>query len=314
MKTILGISIAASLAVFAPQSADACQSNAPFSQQDIAFADVIFEGRLTDISSKDRFVELTFDVHDVVRGELPEGQVVIGWKDWYYTGDIDLSFEEKAYIFGETTRVAISTPEVAKRFCEWEMVQGNIRDDETGEIVTKESPQSVCESTAVSLVSVSRENLPFVLSNGRRCGSTYFYPVARYEKMRNYEENLQAFRKLIADGIRPSREVYLEMLGPVESLPWKARNTSTDNLAAQLLREHGGFFKSSLRTNAAWQASLLDSGVTMARESLDGYESGFDDDEASRLKFRESLRKEILKLLDYIEKDPNYRDRLLLED
>ena len=49
MKPALSFFIAASLALFLPQRAEACRITKQWTEQDIAFADVIFEGSLTDV-------------------------------------------------------------------------------------------------------------------------------------------------------------------------------------------------------------------------------------------------------------------------
>ena len=314
MRPVFSTLIAASLALFTPQLAEACFSNPPLSRQVVAFADVIFEGSIKSISPKPSYIELTFDVQNTVRGDLPHNEVVIGWKDNFYFGGRDILISNFIQAFGETTRVAISTPQLASRFCEFKKGFGSVRDKNTGETVTQEVVRPVCNSPATSLISVTREKLAFVLSNGERCGSSYLYSVQRYEKMRDYHKNLAAFEKAIEGRTTSKRELFLDLVGKPEALPWTEFSPRVESIVSTLFREHSGFFIPELKTNAAWQASLIDFGVAMVSEESPVYKVKFRNDEASLMAYRESLRTEILKLLDYMEKDPEFRTRLLQAD
>ncbi len=315
MKPVFSTLMAASLALLMPQIAEACQGVSQLTRGHIAFADVIFEGSLKDISPKSSYLELTFDVHDVKRGELPQGEVVVGWRPnrfYYFRGDLNLeSFTGK---FGETTRVAMSTPQLADRFCKPEMGYMMIRDEETGEYVRGLAPRRLCHSTPNSIKSVHEENIPFVLSNGP-CGKSYLYSVQKYENMRSFDENFTAFERATESGLTPNSELFRDKIGS-GPLPWAWTEHSLrlDAIVGTLFREQTGFFTPSLRTNAAWQASLLDLGEVMARDRSARLSAKFDSDEASLLKFKESLKRQIIKLLDNIEKDPEFGNRLLEDD
>lgn len=314
MKPVFSTLIAASLALLTPQIAAACQGISEFTRQGVAFADVIFEGSLKEISPKSSYLELTFDVHDAKRGTLSQDEVVIGWRPAPYPAAWDISLEEFTHAFGEVTRVAISTPQLADKFCKLEKRSGSFRDEETGEVVTRDALRPVCDSAPRSLVSVAKENVPFVLSHGH-CGSTYMYPVQTYENMRDYDENVAAFERAVDSGLAPNREIFRDKIES-GSLPWAwtEHSSRSDAIAGTLFREQTGFFTPSLRTNAAWQASLLDLGEVMARERSASLSATFDSDEGALSKFRETLKRQIIKLLDFIEKDPNFRNRLLLDD
>lgn len=74
MRPVFSTLIAASVALFTPQLAEACRGNIPLTKIDVAFAEVIFEGRIRDVRPdlKGRSSELTFDVVDVMRGDLSQ--------------------------------------------------------------------------------------------------------------------------------------------------------------------------------------------------------------------------------------------------
>ncbi len=312
MKSVFSIFLAASLVSFTPQIAEACHGVKQFSRQSIAFADVMFEGRLKEIVETPRFTELTFDVGRVIRGDLEQDEITIGWRRSFGFGD--MSIESFVKMFGETTRIAMSTPPLADKFCKLEMRHGNYIDEESGELVSKERLQPICRGAPLSLEYVFRENIPFVLSNGR-CGTSYLYSVQKYEKMRNYDKNLAAFEQAIADGSQvSSSEFFIEKVGEFGPLPWNGFSSRARDITGTLFREQSGFFTPSLRTNAAWQASLLDLAVEMLEDKSVVIRTKFANDEGAREKFRESMRTEILTLLDYMEKDPEYRDRLLQDD
>jgi hypothetical protein len=213
----------------------------------------------------------------------------------------------------------MSTPKLASKFCELKLRGGNFYDEDTGTHVFDKRMQPVCNPRLNSLDDAFRENVPFVLSNSYFCGSSYLFSVEQYNKMRNYEKNLAAFEAAIEDGsLVPNSELFLKKVGAFGQLPWKFNGSTpraiATTIAIDLVRRHEGYFIPSLKDNAAWQASLLDIGeATMMRESfLLG--NKYKQDEAARIKFRETLREEILRLSSYIEKDPEFRDRLLQED
>ena len=180
--------------------------------------------------------------------------------------------------------------------------------------------ETVCDGyTADSLKPALTEDIPFVLSNGYVCGRSYLFPVKKFEDMRNYEKNYEAYEKL-RDEMRATHEGRLALreshvslrqeMVPEGPLPWKTDNMFARSTSVDLIRNHGDFFTPALKTNMVWQEFLLDLGVEFASEK---YRSPFRDD-AAILVFRERLKKEVLRLLDYIEKDPNYGTRLLLDD
>jgi len=322
MKPALSFFIAASLALFLPQGAEACRITKQWTEQDIAFADVIFEGSLTDVEQVPRdesvgrsaFFKFTFDVNEVVRGELQQDEIVIGWISGNYSETLPLSLENLKNSIGETTRVGISTPHLANLYCELKVRDGDVYD---------ERMQPVCDYTVDSLKPALRENIPFVLSNGYICGRSYLFPVQIYEDMRNHEKNVEAYKEVREAARATYRgtgkrgldngELYREMV-PQGPLPWKYKPTAARNLAVDLVRAHPWFFTPKLRTNTDLQDILLDLGVAIGRYKNGWGVAWFDRDETAQVKFREDLKKEMLRLLGHMEKDPDFRTRLLGED
>lgn len=330
----------AGLLFFMPQLAEACMVTTEWSQQDIAFADVIFEGSLTDVQAvtadeaavgRDFFI-FTFDVKNVVRGELLQDEILVGWMQGGHAKKPELTVETLRENIGDLTRVAISTPQFANLFCERKLVHGSSSNKTTGEVIFGKSRQLVCDSRVASLKPAFRENIPFVLSNGYVCGRSYFFPVQRYEDMQNYEKNYAAYKEALEKARKEARatkegraafqargaaELYREMV-PEEPLMWKVPQPTAGNYAVNLVRDYKIFFTPALKDNAALQEAVLDLGIAIARYDIPRAQwnrpAWFDRDEATRADFREDLRREILRLVNYMEKDSNFRTRLLLDD
>lgn len=296
-------------------------------QLDIAFADVIFEGSLKGVELVRRdqsedgpsFFKFTFDVDEVVRGEFHQAEIVVGWTTAHYNDTWELSFEDFKASFGERTRVAISTPELSGVFCEARPITQNVYDEGKKSVVSGYLRQPVCGVAVDSIELAARVNIPFVLSNDNVCGSSYIFPAQMYEDMRNFQENYQAYQEVRAvDRIKRVRgrdysELYQEMV-PESSLPWEYDAPTASVLAINLVRAHPWFFIPPLRTNTTHQEVLLDLGIAMGKYKSGLRAAWFDRDEDELMKFREDLKEEMLRLVDYIEKDSNFRTRLLLED
>lgn len=132
MKSIVSISLAATLTFFSAQSADACTTYQPMAPSDYAFAGVIFEGEISDVALETRYVEqwgndvvvstkFLFDVHEVLRGELPGSQVLVGYGK--PTFGPSASVDDFVQRYGRHVRVGLVTPEQHKKQCREEMVE-----------------------------------------------------------------------------------------------------------------------------------------------------------------------------------------------
>ena len=325
MKHIFSTLLAASLALLTPQLAEACPTRKQLSLPDIAFADVIFEGSLTDVKlvSEEKnadwassFLKLTFDVQDVVRGELHQDEIEIGWIPARFQKASEYNLGYFKEHIGETTRVAVSTPQLASLFCK--------NDEDAG---ASERVKTVCDYTVDSLKPAFKENIPFVLSNDYICGSLYLFPVQKYEDMRNYEKNYKAYkaaREIARKEERTSKEGreayenfheqrYREMV-PQSGLAWRYSGLSEQEMAVHLASYHDVFFTPELRTNMALKEALVDFSMAVTRDKNKRQQLWFDRNQTDLARFREDLKEEVLRLLGYMEKDPNYRNRLLLED
>ncbi len=111
----------------------ACGSQGFLNHHDEAFADVIFEGEIKAIrptiywnshSEREqvRQMELIFDVSSVLRGELREEPLIVGWKNSF--GGYPKTFEEFTKRYGTRMRVALTTPRQVEKFCRNEFVKG----------------------------------------------------------------------------------------------------------------------------------------------------------------------------------------------
>jgi len=92
--------------------AHACHGNRPLTKADVAFADIIFEGRIQNVSSG----EYVFDVVKVIKGNLSQEQVLVGLTDGV-AYSLPKSTEEFISRYGDFTRIALTTPEQIKNFC-----------------------------------------------------------------------------------------------------------------------------------------------------------------------------------------------------
>ncbi len=334
MKFVLTALGAVSFALLTPQMAEACRVSKQLTQLDIAFSDVIFEGNLTDVNQvsaenaahgRDYF-QFTFDVIDVVRGKLDQDKIVVGWMLGGHRHSTELSLEYLKKYIGETTRVAISTPELAGNFCEIDPRNYNFYDENEGQRVNVERMELVCDYTVDSLEPALKNKIPFVLSNDYICGNSYLFPVQMYENMRNYEENNEAYKEALEKArkemrtTKEGREAYITLrqqhmeMVPEGPLMWKVPYTNATNSAVDLLRHHKILFTAALKDDLALQNSAVDLGISITRYQNGPRTASFDRDEISLKKFREDLRREMMRLLDYMEKDPNFRNRLLMED
>lgn len=334
MKSVLTVFGAVLFALLTPQMTEACMGSKQLTQLDIAFADVIFEGSLADInevSAKDaasgrHYFEFTFDVDDVVRGKLHQDKVVIGWMRGGHRNPTDLDVDYFKKYIGETTRVAISTPKLASKFCEFKPTSYDFYDEDKGAHVDAEQVELVCDYTVDSLKPALENKIPFVLSNGYTCNFSYLFPVEEYEDMLNYGKNEKVYTEALKKArkkmraSKDGREAYIELrkrykeMVPAGPLMWKVPHINASNTAIDLLRRYKLLFTPALKNDLALQNSALDLGVAIAHYKNKPRTAYFDRDEASLEKFREDLRREMMRLLDYIEKDPNFMNRLLMED
>ena len=331
MKFVLCAVAVTLLALSVPMMAEACPTTKQWAERDIAFADVIFEGSIADvkeipsnkIANRLGYFEFTFDIHKVVRGELQQDQIVVGWIGGRSRNSPELTLEFLIKEFGETTRVAISTPQLANKFCELKPRLGNFYDEDKGAYVSGERMRPFCNAPVSSLAPAFEENIPFVLSNSYVCGYSYFFPVQKYEDMQNYVKNIRTYeqaRETLLEQPLPRPEKFTELrelrrkIVPQGPLPWKYDSRTPRGLAINLVRHHHVFFKPELKTNVSLQNSLADFSIAVARDKSGTRPAWFDRNEAELVRSRENLKREILRLLDYMEKDPGFRDRLLLED
>jgi len=304
MKPVLRPLIAASLALAAPQFANACGSNIPLTKIDVAFADVIFEGRILDVrpDMTDRSSELLFDVVDVARGELAQKRVTV-----VLQGGVAYrapqSVEEFAKRYGETTRIALTTPEQVEMFCR-DVSAFSV----TGSGERREDTFYRCDYASLSL-SPKAKDKPFILR--RTCGEPYLFETASFEKMTRYDANVEKFNRLPRSFQTP--KAFRDMVGGGR-LPWEyAHSGHSQTVAIELYRNYGYLFTSALKEDEAAQNMLLEKGVELIKNDKTFYPRS-----PAREKdieyFRGQLQRELLQISSVVEEDPKFGNRLLRND
>lgn len=304
MKSVFSTLISASVALFTPQIAEACQGNSPLTKIDVAFAEVIFEGRIRDVQAdlKGWSSELTFDVDEVVRGELPQKQVTVFLNGGFaYTAPKTLNeFVER---YGKNTRVALTTPQQTETFCRYRMVSSV---SGTGE--RSEKSLYRCDYPLLSLSQKAKEK-PFVIR--RTCGSPYLFDVAVYEKARNYDANVKRYES--QPQAARNAKLWKEMVGGGR-LPWEYVHFGhSETVAIELYRNYGYLFTATLSEDDAAQNMLLEKGVELIKDDKTFYPRSPTRKKAIEI-FKRRLRQALLQISSIVEKDPDFGNRLLEGD
>lgn len=283
MKTIIGVSILASLALFMPQSAAACPTYRSMNAVDYAFPDVIFEGEIKEVlpvleyneyTKKDLIVstQFLFDVDTTLRGELPSSEVLVGYQRHSFSapGSVDEFIKR----YGRHVRVGLITPEQHKRHCREEVVQYT-----SGTGVKSEKLETVCDFSYYQLQSASE--VPFIQTAG--CANQFIFDTSKPMNLPNSG---------IVSGLNSS---------PLTSL-------------ANIFREHSDLFSPELKENSPAMASLLEEGIKIY--NMDRRTAGQTKEEReTTIEWAQArLRKKFLILANLSETDPMLRERLLREN
>lgn len=296
--------MAASLVLCAPQFAMACHGDIPLTKIDVAFAEVIFEGRIRDVLPyiKGRSSELTFDVDDVVRGDLPEERVTVvlqGGSAYAAPKTLD----EFVARYGENTRIALTTPQQTETFCR------NIMGSSVSGLgeITKRSFYR-CDYPLLSLSQKAKEK-PFVIR--RTCGTPYLFDVAVYEKAINFDANKKRFES--QPQAARTAKLWKEMVGGGR-LPWAyAHSGHSQTVAIELYRNYGYLFTAALREDDAAQNMLLEKGVELIRDDKTFYPQSPTREKDIEY-FKGRLQQVLLQISSVVEKDPDFGNRLLEDD
>lgn len=182
------------------QIASACHGISPLTQFDVAFAEVVFEGHIRAVRPdlSDKSSELVFDIHNVIRGDVPQKQMTVLLQGGVaYSAPASLEDFVKRY--GENTRIALTTPRQVKLFCETNEETSSSRCDYS---VLRDTPKT--------------KIMPAVYR--KPCGQPYIFDVGLYQKMKNYHANLEVYDSLPrhVQGL----EAYKKITGGVGPLPW----------------------------------------------------------------------------------------------
>lgn len=198
------------------QTASACSIFGSLSKADVAFADVIFEGRIQDVSSG----EFIFEVVNVIKGNLSQEQVLVGLMDGVAYSP-PKSKEEFVSRYGDFTRIALTTPEQIENFCGMKKIR-SVTSRDGAEVVTY--PEVLrCESSLLRPKYPRTTEIPFIMR--RTCSRPYIFSVGKYSKMENYKENVRKFDYLIENTLATATydrgELFEVMTGGVGPLPWE---------------------------------------------------------------------------------------------
>lgn len=200
------------------QTALGCLGERPLSKEDVAFADVIFEGRIQDVKSG----EYVFGVTRVVKGNLSQAQVLVGLIDGVaYVPP--KSKEEFVSRYGDLTRIALTTPEQIKNFCNMKKIR-SVTFREGAPVVTYIDAMKCDNSLLIPNYPRAKE-IPFIMR--RTCGQPYIFSVENYSNMENYKENFKKYEYLIentlVDATYDRGELYQVITGGGGPLPWERR-------------------------------------------------------------------------------------------
>ena len=216
MKKYSWLALLALFWLSSAQTASACSTVKSLSKADVAFADVIFEGRIQDVNSG----EYVFEVVNVIKGNLSQEQVRVGLMDGVAYSP-PKSKEEFVSRYGDFTRIALTTPEQIENFCRMKKIRSvTVRD---GAYVVTYPEKLRCDNFLLKPHYPRTTEMPFIVRH--TCGRPYIFSVETYSKMENYQENVKMFEYIIentpATATYSRRELYEVMTGRVGPLRWE---------------------------------------------------------------------------------------------
>ena len=181
------------------QSAYACYGYHRLSKMDVAFADIVFNGKIKDIKG-DVF---TFEVVNVERGKLSTKNIDVEAPRYseIRAADTVQEFNSRHGVF---VRVGVTTPTLANKFCAANAKSG----DKVNWSCSK-----------YSLGTAQNQHMPTILV--KSCGRPYIVPVDIYEKSQKYAQTYKRFEdRLIKERPDEGRavELYDKIVGDVSPL------------------------------------------------------------------------------------------------
>jgi len=150
-----------------------------------------------DFRNRPRYLDLTFNVKNLIQGEFDQETIVIRW-NLDFTLLAQMSIEDFTKQYGDLTRVAVMTPQLADKFCEFKQEARRVSNEEKGLYISETRMIIDCTSSSYVMRLAKENQIPYVLD--RSCASPYIFSVEDYEKQRDYEKNLEQFETLYKSG------------------------------------------------------------------------------------------------------------------
>ena len=314
-------------------------------KMDVAFADVIIEGKIVAVQNNRRFVAADdqnfeindytylFEVIEVRRGNLYQQIIEVGiTESGRYTPP--RSVDEFIETYDDHVRLGLYTPALSQKFCTVEKQQGS------------ESDQADISCSEFLLRYVEKFQRPIVF--GAACGEVYIFPLDEYNKSREYLEKYKRFdEKRISENLNETeaKALYDEIIGDVSPLPWH-RNykfaDNSENRAVDLFKRNIAWFtegeesfesdmellkflgmnfdevddSSQINNHSKFEQSYSSTAIYGSYGEYGAFGDYYLQDEYPVLdKWAiERLAKTVRKIKDYIEIDPSFADRLLDSD
>ena len=266
------------------QSALACGSLGFLNHHDEAFADVIFEGEIKAIrptlywnkhSEREqvREIDLIFEVSSVLRGDLPEGRLVVGWESSF--GGYPSTFAEFTKRYGTELRVALITPRQIEKFCREGLTQYTRG---TGEKFEK--MRWSCDVNYGGTYNTDRvKAMPFVLT--QPCSRPYMFPA------------------------KP--ELSIEEFGAIAK-PYGRVLLGWEEISFRVVQKNLDYLDSPLKADSAKLSYLIEESKRLA-EKKGHHAFRPDSTEKGKAHFVRMVSHKFIKLSDLFEKDPELRER-----
>jgi len=234
-----------------------------------------------------------------VRGHLPQQQVTVVLQGGFAYA-APKSIDEFVKRYGDETRIALTTPQQVEKLCRIKMISsisGSVR---------SMKPFYRCDYSLLS-ISPKAKDTRFVLR--RTCGEPYLFKVETYEKMINYDRNVEKFKSQPHQ--LQNHTSFQKITGGAGHLPWEySHRGHLQKVIIELYRDNRNLFTSRLKDDVAALDSLVSQGVEIIKIDKTFYPKSFSREKDIKF-FEENLRREILKIATVIEKDPSFGERLL---
>jgi len=264
------------------------------SKLDVAFADVIFEGSVKEVNKN----QIVFDVGHVLRGELPDKTITVSLALGFAYGP-PKSVDDFISKYGDYTRVALTTPEQVKTFCQDRKPVANARHF-----------SRPCDYDLIGLQLYDALEMPYILKNN--CGPPYLFSVEKYEKSKNYEKNVKIFEQKITDiegrEFKVShRDLYKNIVGNVGPLPWNRNyGQNFENTAVELYQKDPNILNLDFTSATALDRLYVLQGKNPIQRNTPREKQKWSDEDR--------IIHYLKQMKVIMEKDPNFAERLKEEN